>query len=57
MQAAKSKTVKYEINKFSGRCPQCQIAKNNIEMRQNNIPFWECPKSMNYKLLLKRNAE
>lgn len=30
---------------FSGQCPQCQLLKNdNVDMRQNNYPFWECPK-------------
>lgn len=29
---------------FSGECPQCQLSNNNVDMRQNNIPFWECPK-------------
>lgn len=29
---------------FSGQCPQCQMANNDVDMRQNNIPFWECPK-------------
>jgi len=29
---------------FSGKCPQCQLSKEIVDMRQNNYPFWECPK-------------
>lgn len=29
---------------FSGKCPQCQLLNDNVDMRQNNYPFWECPK-------------
>lgn len=29
---------------FSGKCPQCQLLNENVEMRQNNYQFWECPK-------------
>jgi hypothetical protein len=28
---------------FSGECPQCQLANQEIEMRQNKSDFWECP--------------
>jgi Zn ribbon nucleic-acid-binding protein len=41
---------------FSGQCPQCQIADNNVEMRQNNIPFWECPKCELQIIIEKGNA-
>jgi hypothetical protein len=29
---------------FSGKCPQCKLLNDNVDMRQNNYPFWECPK-------------
>jgi hypothetical protein len=41
---------------FSGKCPQCQIANESIEMRQNNIPFWECPKCELQIIIEKGNA-
>lgn len=41
---------------FSGQCPQCQMANNNVEMRQNNIPFWECPKCELQIIIEKGNA-
>jgi hypothetical protein len=28
---------------FSGECPQCQLANQEIEMRQNKSDFWDCP--------------
>ena len=41
---------------FSGQCPQCQMVNNNVEMRQNNIPFWECPKCELQIIIEKSNA-
>lgn len=46
---------------FSGKCPQCQLSNDNVDMRQNNYPFWECPKCAlqilveNEKALILRN--
>lgn len=28
---------------FTGNCPQCLLDNKEINMRQNHIPFWECP--------------
>ena len=41
---------------FSGQCPQCQMANNDVEMRQNNFPFWECPKCELQIIIEKGNA-
>lgn len=41
---------------FSGQCPQCQMTNNDVEMRQNNIPFWECPKCELQIIIEKENA-
>ena len=41
---------------FSGQCPQCQLTENTVYMRQNNIPFWECPKCTLQILIENGNA-
>lgn len=41
---------------FSGQCPQCQILNDKVDMRQNNIPFWECPKCELQILIENENA-
>lgn len=46
---------------FSGKCPQSQLSNDNVDMRHNNFPFWECPKCAlqilveNEKALILRN--
>ncbi len=28
---------------FSGQCPQCESSNTEVNMRENNMKFWECP--------------